>query len=109
MPFGREDDEFASRLDGLLLGLVDQLVALRGHVHRPRQPRPVGARVHLICGAGHADAVVRAVDDRDGRHAQSGSLLNDGFTGVQEAALELKLFEMLTQLAAGHDQLRSSP
>ncbi|MCC5999301.1 MAG: BCCT family transporter [Pararhodobacter sp.] len=27
-----------------------------------------------------------------------GQVLNDGFTGVQEAALELKLFQMLTQL-----------
>jgi betaine/carnitine transporter, BCCT family len=27
-----------------------------------------------------------------------GQVLNDGFTGVQDAALELKLFEMLTQL-----------
>jgi BCCT family betaine/carnitine transporter len=27
-----------------------------------------------------------------------GQLVNDGFTGVQDAALELKLFQMLTQL-----------
>jgi hypothetical protein len=63
-PRGRE---LCARLDGVLLGLVDQLVALCRHVHRPRQPGPDGARVPDR-GVDRADAVVGAVDDRDGRH-----------------------------------------
>ena len=43
--------ELQPGLDGVLLGLVDLLVALRRHVHRPRQPRPDGARVHDLRAA----------------------------------------------------------
>ena len=35
----RRDRDLAGRLDGLLLGLVDLLDAVRRHVHRPDQPR----------------------------------------------------------------------
>jgi BCCT family betaine/carnitine transporter len=40
---GRDDDNLLSRLDGLLLGLVDLLVAVRRHVHRARVEGPHGA------------------------------------------------------------------
>ncbi len=54
-------------LDGVLLGLVDQLVALRGHVHRPRQPRPDRARVpHLRVV--DSQLRLRAVDGGVRRH-----------------------------------------
>ena len=45
-PFGREGRLLPSGLDLVLLGVVDQLVAVRRHVHRPGQSRPHGARVH---------------------------------------------------------------
>ena len=66
-PFGRSDDNFRARLDCLLLGLVDLLVAVRRHVHRPGQPRPHGARVHRLRAA-HPVPGLRALDDGIRRH-----------------------------------------
>jgi hypothetical protein len=75
-------------LDGLLLGVVDQLVALRRHVHRPRQPRPHGARVHHLRAAdpdhrlGHLDDDLRRhgdrPDDRAGRRQRGLRLRHRG-------------------------------
>ena len=42
----RRHRDLARRLDGLLLGLVDLLDAVRRHVHRPDQPRPHDPSVH---------------------------------------------------------------
>ena len=55
------------RAGRLLLGLVDLLVAVRRDVHRPHQPGPDRARVHLMRAA---DPLGRlgAVDDRVRRH-----------------------------------------
>ena len=52
-----------ARLDGVLLGLVDFLVAVRRHVHRPRLARPHGASVHHRRAAG-ADRGHHRLDDR---------------------------------------------
>ena len=43
---GDATGELAVRVDGLLLGLVDLLDAVRRHVHRPDQPRPHDPPVH---------------------------------------------------------------
>jgi len=59
--------DFFSGLDHLLLGLVDLLVTLRGHVHRPRQPGPHGARVHHRRAPG-AVARLRVLDGHLRRH-----------------------------------------
>ena len=48
-PVGREDANFSSRLDRVLLGVVGVLVAVRRHVHRTRQSRGRTVREFIIC------------------------------------------------------------
>ena len=72
-PFGREGYQLLPWLDDVLLGLVDLLVAVRRHVHRPYLQGAYGARVRAV-RAGRTDAGLRALDvdlrrGRD-RHAQ---------------------------------------
>ena len=47
-PFGRADDHFLPGLDGVLLGLVDLLVAVRRDVHRARQPKGRTVREFIL-------------------------------------------------------------
>jgi BCCT family betaine/carnitine transporter len=96
MPFGREDANFASGLDCLLLGLVDLLVTVRRHVHRPRLAGPHGPRVRVL-RADHSDHRVRSVDGAFGGTAIA-QVMADAAAPVIDAALELKLFEMLKPL-----------
>jgi betaine/carnitine transporter, BCCT family len=89
-------------LDGFLLGLVDQLVALCRHVHRPRQPRPDGARVHHLRAA-DPDHRFGDLDDTFG-----GTAINQMIERAAESAVygyviaayvpELSLFGMLSEL-----------
>ena len=58
---------FRAWLDDLLLGLVDFLVALRRHVHRPHLQGPHGARIHHLRAAG-AVAGLDRLDDGVRRH-----------------------------------------
>ena len=53
--------ELLPRLDGVLLGLVDFMVALRRHVHRACFARPHGSRVHGF-GSARTVAGMRSVD-----------------------------------------------
>ena len=64
---GRERHGLPAWLDHVLLGLVDLLVAVRRHVHRPRLARPDGARVHRL-RTDHPDHRLDPVDERLRRH-----------------------------------------
>ena len=64
---GREDTGFLSRLDHVLLGMVDRLGALRRHLHRPHIQGAYRTPVCDICAA-HTDAVMPNMVRRIRRH-----------------------------------------
>jgi BCCT family betaine/carnitine transporter len=66
-PFGRTDDEFLHGWTTFYWGVVDLLVAICRHVHRPYIERSHSARIHRLRAA-HSDGRIDLLDDSLWRH-----------------------------------------
>ena len=92
-------DRLDRRLDVVLLGLVDRVVAFRGPVHRPHLARPHHPRIRQrrAAGAGRLHAVLDDGVRRHGHPLHPGRR-HQGFAETVQGDSSLALFAFLEQL-----------